>query len=577
MNPTQQSQFDQLESIKNQLTTIRDSKALSEVKTDSDVAKGLAGVFGATGNVLSDMQVEGGVLTSRSAKQAVSNADKSMGSASSKAMAMLQSENAKLSKAFEAEKKTREEVEANLSIQEQLKQNGTQTGATTGTGTGTQSDPNKAPSGSETASGTQVTGVDSVIPGLEKDPVADAIMQAFNERVTVTNSNLDRLNDFVESSDEDTISSINSLKASAKGQIKRVEAENIRLAQAARVAGIVSGRGMYSPEEHEGLISETIQDGLDRIVTIENTRDTAVLEAKKAQREFNYKAYVEMADMVTALSDLKRDTIIDMKDRLIEIETQEREKQKFDQEQADRNAFIIAPELMDSTADEIYKAALANNIEPGLLAREVAAYKDEQQMNALDIEAKRENILSSQSSRRLDQARFDRENSVPETEEALTSAELEKFSKEYGIRTGSGDGATNLIPTYWTRSDLNGFISKFPNAPAGDLPQLISQYEDLVVADSIPDEAEREAYLASKAPSTDDTVADVTNRIQNDSAAFFRQAKKDGDASMWRNKEDDVEVWVSKPTTREKIAQLANEGLTSYQIFEELKRLYGEQ
>ncbi len=580
--PLNKEQADKLEGIKKTLTGISDTlgklpdseKARIE---NTNLGKGISNVLTGATNVFANLKTENGVLTSRTAQNAVDSAGKVINSkgSGSNPLAELMNANTKLQAEFAKEKATRAKLEADLSIKNQL---GTgETGTTTGTTTGKPVDPTKNTTTTATT-GTTVQPVEEVIPGLENDPTANAIMQAFNERVAVTNANVDRLNDFVEASDDDTASAIKSLQATARGQIKRVEAENIRIAQAARVAGIVSGRGMYSPEEHEGIISEVISEGIDRVTDIENTRDTAILEAKKAQREFNYKAYVEMSDLVTELSDLKREAIIDMKDRLREIETDARDKMKFDQEQADRNAFILAPELMDATSDEIYKAALANGIDPGLLSREVQTYKDERTMNDLDIQSKRESILSSQASRQLDQARFDREGKTEvEEEDALTPDELKKFSEEYGIRTGKGETATNLIPTYWTRSDLDGFINKYPNAPAEDLPKLIKQYEDVTIASSITDETERNNYLASVVEPTDVVVREVTNKIQNDFDSFFRQAKQSGDASFWKGKESDVKVWVSKPTTQAEIAALADSGLTSYQIFNELKRLYGDK
>jgi len=435
----------QLEAIKQTLsgidTALGSMSAEEKAKFDnSSVASGMKNVFSAVGGVFSDLQVENGVLTSRSAQQAVNNANNVIGSAGTtrekSPMQLLREANAKLQKEFEKQKEVNKELEAKASIEQQRAEQSTAT-TTGGEGTGqpqvdpTTGQPTTTPDGTPTEATT--------IPGLENDPVALAMTQAFNERMAITNANIQRLQDFVDAEDEDTKRIIKSLEATAANQTKRIEKENARLAQAARVAGIVAGRGMYSPEEHEGIISEVIQEGLDRVADIENTRDTAIIEAKKAQREFNYKAYVEMSDMVEALSDLKRQTIIDMKDRLIEIETQEREKMRFDQEQADRNAFILAPELMNATSEEIYKAALANGIEPGLLAREVQAYKDEQAMNALDIEGKqqdialqKERIKSEQYDRYLASLKASGTGQDGVELKPMNKTEQEQFASSYG-------------------------------------------------------------------------------------------------------------------------------------------------
>ena len=582
---------------------------------NSGVASGMKDVFSATGGVFSDLQVENGVLTSRSAQQAVNNANNVIGSAGTSGekspMQLLQEANAKLQKEFEKQKEVNKELEANASIAQQKAEQPT---ATIGGGEGA-SQPQVDPTTGEPTTAQDGTPTEaSTIPGLEDDPVALAMTQAFNERLAITNANIQRLQDFVDAEDEDTQRIISSLKATAASQTKRIEKENARLAQAAQVAGIIAGRGMYSPEEHEGIVSEVIQEGLDRVADIENTRDTAIIEAKKAQREFNYKAYVEMSDMVEALSDLKRQAIIDMKDRLIEIETQEREKQRFDQEQADRNAFILAPELMDATSEEIYKAALANGIEPGLLAREVQAYKDEQAMNALDIEGKqqdialqKERILSEQNDRYIAWQKYQdslsgADGELPETDEIMSLERNLELAKQFNLTTNEGGRTVSLIPNNWTERNIGEFIELYGDVPDSERKNMIEKYSIITkslennpnatdgdlnkVLDSIesPEEKKKRVkeLLFGSAGATKMGHDSLASQAAVDGLGVTARVLPGGKApttgSYWGRTftrgEKEAKTWYERPDVQKDIEDMVNEGLEAYQIVRALAKKF---
>ena len=441
---------------------------------NSNVAKGMEGVLGATSEYFGTLGVKNGTLTSTQARQAVDSAGKNIKTGgTTDAFSKLLQENAKLQADFAREKATRTKVEADLSIADQrLAGNGSETVVNNTQGTGGAD----APTGTEGATGTSATAeqLDSVSPLTNEDGTVDPIVQALadaqNERQAIVNQKLDAMAAFVDAEDDDSQKMIDNIRATADAQAKRVEKENARLAQAARVAGVVAGRGMYSPEEHEGIISEVIQDGYARIAEIESTRDMAVLEAKKAQREFRYKAFVEASDMVQALSEMKQQTIVDMANRISQVEKDQREKMKFDQEQADRTSFIIAPELQGATPEEIYAAALANNIEPGALMREVQAYKDEQEMLDLDktaaqesINATRESIKSSQLDRQLTNIKIKEAlNPAPEKADPMTKSELEVFAN--GI---DGEGGFGWVPPQGMTYNMAVAIeAEYQNEPA---------------------------------------------------------------------------------------------------------------
>jgi hypothetical protein len=306
--------------------------------------------------------------------------------------------------------------------------------------------------------------------GLEdiagEDPILKAMVDSANQQRTSLNSQLDVLNRQMLDADEDTKFMVRQIDNMTRQQIQRQEKANEQMVRGAKVAGLTAGIAQYSPETHSGIIQETINDGLALIQDIEFKAMEKKYEAKKDLRDFNYKGYLESQKLITEYNDLKNKTIISMYEQIQKAETDAREKIKFDNEQADRNAIILAPELINASPDLIAKTAAANGIELGALMRAVNDAKYEQQSRELDITAKQESILSSRD------ARY-RANLPKETEEEkpMSFSDLEAASERYNLfsTTGSGDNkkVVNLVPSHWTRSDFNGFIQavtqKYPN------------------------------------------------------------------------------------------------------------------
>ena len=599
------SAYDQLEKIKGTLLKIRDSEALQNVEADSDVAKGLAGVFGGVSDVLK--QNSAGIASSKGARNAVTNGEavvSTKGNSVMDAMSKLRQENAKLQSAFEEEKSTREGLEGNQSINEQRTNQelqdiianfqaggtgaggkGTETAGGTGTGT-------TAPDGSTNtpAEGTVEGGINT-----EGDPVAQALSEDYNNQQEVVRQQLEALAAFVDAEDADVQSSLKNIQATADLQAKRVAKENERLAQASQVAGIVSGRGMYSPYEHEGIVSEVIQDGLDRITEIELTAQEAKLEAKKAHREFRYEAFVQSTEMVSALSELKRQTIVDIGKRLQEVEAAEREKMTFDQEQQDRTSFILAAELVNATPEEIRAAALANGVNPGALMRTVADYKNEQEAVDLDRQVAEESILSSQNNRRIANRRLELDEAAAvraanaaagegdEVEKPLTVSEIKDFTDLYGLE---GTTAQTAIPSDWTRSDLSNFRNMYPDAPSSEVPKLIQKYNGLVELISNNPEVtdEQIAEKLSSSESVEQKVSSV-EKIMTDGdwqwwgkgTAAAKISAKEGDSSKWRGDKKDAQNWLKKKSTQDRIKELADDGYEAYEIAQMLKDENGVQ
>lgn len=484
MNPTSQSQRETLGNIRSTLERLQSNIATKP--PSQEVASGISDVLKGTSNYLSTLSVNNGVLTSSSARNAVDSGKDTLNrngvSSSASAMAQLMEANARLTKKFEQEKATRESLEADVSIADKRAEKAGEAAAAAATAKGKR-DATTGMGADGTKTGTetpedQPTVDEGVQPleGMEADPVATALAKAANESIALTNNRLAELSALVDAEDEDTKRSIRNAESLARIQTERIKKENARLEQAARVAGIVSGRGMYSPYEHEGIISEVVQEGLARVQEIEFTKQETILTAKKALRDFKYKSFTEATDMIESLSELKRNTIIEMNRRLVEVEQQQRERIKFDNEQADRAAILIAPDLMNASAEELAAAAAANNIELGALVRAVQDYKYEQESRALDLTSKRESIAASRDARRRANEK------TVEVEKPMSFSDLNAASERYGlfVETGSGDNkrVQNLIPPSWTRTDLEAFIVDNP-----DVSEMASWEKKKVIQD----------------------------------------------------------------------------------------------
>lgn len=456
-----QSQADQLAAIKAQLGTISDTLgSLPESERarieNTDIGAGISSVLSGASNYLSGLKNENGVLTSKSAQTATDNSNGTFATSGDlhESFINLQQQYAKLQSSFKKEQAAKSLLESEVDVANQRLQQTTNLpaptqGQDTQTGTGTADLTGTGQGTAEAADGSGISDITGQT-GLENDFVGKALIDAFNEKNTLIGQQMQSLKDYIDITDEETKSMVKRLEATATRQIASAEKENARLAQASRYIGITTGMGQYDPYTHESIISETIQEGLDRIADIETTRDNAIFEAKKAQREFNYEAYVQMSDMAIELADMKRQTIMDINTRLNEIETNQREKMRFDQEQADRNAFILAPELMDATPEEIARAAAANGIEVGALMREVQAYKDEQTMNQLDIANKQADLEGQRLSNYLAQLKADGTDASLELT-PMDKGEQEQFFTSYGWQPPFGmsmEEALRIEETY---------------------------------------------------------------------------------------------------------------------------------
>jgi hypothetical protein len=459
------------------------NQALADIKTSLlNVSAGLSNLSGAEKtkfeNSDSAKALSGGLtslkgtLTSEQARRTVENTkkeDKSSGSASGLATAY--------SKLFAENQKTKEDLaksqselsnaNAGLSIADQQKKQVEEEAAQALI-------KNKKKNGQTDPDAPVDTSV-----GLEdiagEDPILKAMVDSANEQRNSIASQLEVLKSQMTDADDDTQFMIRQIDNMANQQIRRQEKANENMVRGAKVAGLTAGLAQYSPETHSGIVQETINEGLALIQDIEFKAMEKKYQAKKDLRDFNYKGYLESQKLVGEYNDLKNKTIISMYEQIQKAETDAREAIKFDNEQADRNALILAPELINATPDMIAKAAAANGIELGALMRAVNDAKYEQQSRELDIVSKQESIASSRDARRRANEK------TVEEEKPMSFSDLKEASERYNLFQGKDDSKTNLVPSHWTRSDFDGFISKYPNVDtfsAQEKKTAIKRYQE---------------------------------------------------------------------------------------------------
>ena len=378
-----------LNDIKTTLTNIS-----SGLSTMSSSEKAKLDKSGATSSLAGGLSSLSGTLTSEQARRTVSNTQKdsakttpTTGAGINEAYSKLFAENSKIKSDLATTQAKLQSSESGLSIADQQKK-AVEDDAAAALLKGkknatTVPDPN-APAPA-----------DSLEALAGKDPVLTAMVDSANEQRSSITSQLDVLKSQMADADEDTNFMVRQIESMANQQIQRQEKANEKVVAGAFTANLAAGLVQYQPETHSGIIQETINEGLALIQDIEFKAMENKYQAKKDLRDFNYKGYLDSQKLVTEYNDLKNKTIISMYEQIQKAETDARESIKFDNEQADRTALIIAPELINATPEQIAAAAAANGIEIGALTRAVNEYKQEQELYGLDVQSKEASIRSS--------------------------------------------------------------------------------------------------------------------------------------------------------------------------------------
>ena len=269
-----------------------------------------------------------------------------------------------------------------------------------------------------------------------EDPIIRGLTDKNIANVGILQQQMSTLENYRQQHSDYTQQDIDSIARTAERSVTRQLAENERTKRAMEFAGVVGGRAQFAPVTQESIIHEVVQEGLDKVELINEKKNTAIREARKAESEFNLEAFEQYANLAKEYNDEMESTFSEMNKQVRQVESDERDRIEFRQAQEERSSLVLAEELIDATPEKIMQTAAANGIDYGLLTKAVNDAKFAKQSQDLDIQSKRESILSSQESRRLDQARYDREGKK--------TSETSDFSKEESalLRQAGLDGAT---------------------------------------------------------------------------------------------------------------------------------------
>ena len=254
-----------------------------------------------------------------------------------------------------------------------------------------------------------------------QDPVIRALTDKTIANTGIITNQMNTLAQYREQFNEYTQQDIDSIARTAERSIQRQTEENQRTTDAMRFAGVLAGRAQFSPVPEQSIIHEVIQEGLDKIEVINEKKNTAIREARKAEAEFNIDAFEQQAELAKEYNNEIESTISAMNAQVRQAEADERARIEFRNTQEERTSLILAEELVDATPQQVMEAAVANGINAGLLMKAVndAKFTKEdriftQKDNALSLEAKQASINASNRSNQPDSSTedFTREESA---------------------------------------------------------------------------------------------------------------------------------------------------------------------
>lgn len=335
-----------------------------------------------------------GIVTSDDARARAKNADKTItditpideGGAESPVSALykrLNSLQSELKKAKEAEKKAKDD-QANADIQAKLK------------------NIDSASEVGESAKTDISAGVDAILNDGKTDNIEDPVIRSLAEKtsanISIISNQMNTLENYRKQFNQYTKDDIDSIARTAERSIQRQTEENERTANAMRFAGVISGRAQFSPLIEQSIIKDVIQEGLDEIEVINEKKNSAIREARRAEAEFNVDAFEQQAELAKEYNSQIESAISNMNQRVREAEQDERARVEFRQAQEERNSLILAEELIDATPQQIMEAAIANGVDVGLLTKAVNDAKFTNTERELDIESKRASINAANRS-----------------------------------------------------------------------------------------------------------------------------------------------------------------------------------
>lgn len=312
---------------------------------------------------------------------------------------------------------------------------------------------NSAEEAGKGASTDMSAGVDAIAGRGGTEGIEDATIRALADKTSanlaIIGNQMQTLGQYRQQFNEYTQQDIDSIARTAERSVQRQLEENQRTTDAMRFAGVVAGRAQFAPVPEQSIIAEVIQDGLDEIEVINEKKNSAIREARKAEAEFNVDVFEQQAELAKEYNNEIESTISAMNARVRQVEQDEREAMTFRQEQEERSAIMLAGELIDADPDKIMQAAAINGIDVGLLTKAVNDAKFEKQSRELDIKSSEESILTSQVSRQLDQARFNREGQESTESESDIPKDVEQgFRSVARLSQADAEASWNDIKTF---------------------------------------------------------------------------------------------------------------------------------
>lgn len=274
---------------------------------------------------------------------------------------------------------------------------------------------------------------------------------------------------------EYTQQDIDSIARTAERSTMRQLEENDRVTRAMQFAGVVGGRAQFAPVVEQSIINDVVQEGLDRIEVINEKKNTAIREARKAEADFNIDVFEQQAELAKEYNNEIESTISDMNAQVRQAELDERDRIDFRQQQEERSSIILAGELIDATPDEIAKAAVANGIDYALLSKAVNDAKFEQSQRAFEGES---NVLTlAQKRANLNKTRLENQK----TEEDDVDGGFDETDSAL-LRQAGLEGATNdekIAFLNLTKTEQNKLIAT--------AQEEITEFEDKSINDVISD------------------------------------------------------------------------------------------
>lgn len=258
-----------------------------------------------------------------------------------------------------------------------------------------------------------------------EDPTLRAMTDAAINNISLTQQQMTRLGDFAKTMSAFSQAEVDDISATALRSIERQIAENDRVTRSLQFAGVIGGRAQFAPTPEGTLIHEIVQDGLDKIDVIEANKNTAIRQARQAETEFNYTLFTDSVALAKQFNTDIETSITNLKAEVRQAEKDENDRLTFRQQQEERNALILAEELVGSTPEQIAQTAVANGVDVGLLTKAVNDASFEQ--STRDFEGKKQNL----DLRTGEQSLVNKQLDASLKREAIKSAqEIEKVISE---------------------------------------------------------------------------------------------------------------------------------------------------